>query len=108
MSSHIKAVTDATFEQEVLNSTKPVLVDFWAEWCGPCRALGPVFHEVADSHHEKVTFVKINIDENPQTPSKYGVMSIPTLILFKNGLVEATKMGLQTKSELSAFVDGNI
>ena len=108
MSTHTKAVTDAGFEQDVLNSSKPVLVDFWAEWCGPCRALTPVFNDVAESHHEKVTFVKINIDENPKTPSKYGVMSIPTLILFKNGLVEATKMGLLTKSELSAFVDGNI
>lgn len=108
MSIHTKAVTDASFEQDVLNSAKPVLVDFWAEWCGPCRALTPVFNEVAESHHEKVTFVKVNIDENPQTPSKYGVMSIPTLILFKNGLVEATKMGLMNKSELSAFVEGNI
>lgn len=108
MSTHIKAVTDASFEQDVLNSSKPVLVDFWAEWCGPCRALTPVFNDVAESHHDKVTFVKINIDENAQTPSKYGVMSIPTLILFKNGLVEATKMGLMTKSELSAFIDGNI
>ena len=108
MSTHTKAVTDASFEQDVLNSSKPVLVDFWAEWCGPCRALTPIFNDVAEIHHEKVTFVKINIDENPKTPSKYGVMSIPTLILFKNGLVEATKMGLLTKSELSAFVDGNI
>ena len=108
MSEQVKAITEANFEQDVLNSGKPVLIDFWAEWCGPCRALTPIFNDVAESHHEKVTFVKINIDENPKTPSKYGVMSIPTLILFKNGLVEATKMGLLTKSELSAFVDGNI
>lgn len=108
MSEHIKSVTDANFEQEVLKSSKPVIVDFWAEWCGPCRALGPVFAEVAGTHHEQVSFVKINIDENPQTPSQYGVMSIPTLIIFKNGQVEAMKMGLLTKSQLVAFVDSNI
>ncbi len=108
MSEHLKAITDTTFEQEVLNSTKPVLVDFWAEWCGPCRALGPIFEEVAGQYTDKVTFAKINIDENPQTPSKYGVMSIPTLILFKNGQVEAIKMGLLSKSQLSAFLDSNI
>jgi thioredoxin 1 len=107
MSDHIKTVTDSSFEQDVLNAAKPVLVDFWAEWCGPCRALGPILEEVAASYGEKVTFAKINIDENPQTPSKYGVMSIPTLILFKNGQVEAVKMGLLSKSQLSAFVDSN-
>lgn len=108
MSEHIKSVTDANFEQEVLKSSKPVIVDFWAEWCGPCRALGPVFAEVAGTHHEQVSFVKINIDESPETPSQYGVMSIPTLIIFKNGQVEAMKMGLLTKSQLVAFVDSNI
>lgn len=108
MSEHIKSVTDGNFAQEVLKSTKPVIVDFWAEWCGPCRALGPVFAEVANSHHEQISFVKINIDENPETPSQYGVMSIPTLIIFKNGQVEAMKMGLLTKSQLVAFVDSNI
>ncbi len=108
MSEYVKAVQDSSFEHDVLNHHKPVLVDFWAEWCGPCRALGPIFHEVAQSHHEKVSFVKINIDENQQTPAKYGVMSIPTLILFKNGQVQATRMGLLSKSELSAFIDSNI
>ena len=107
MSEHIKTVTDASFDQDVLNSGKPVLVDFWAEWCGPCRALTPILEEVAASYGEKITVAKVNIDENPQTPSKYGVMSIPTLILFKNGQVEAIKMGLLSKSQLSAFVDSN-
>lgn len=107
MSQHIKTVTDANFEQEVLNANKPTLVDFWAEWCGPCRALTPILEEVAEGYQDKVVFAKMNIDENPETPSKYGVMSIPTLILFKNGQVESIKMGLMSKSQLSAFVDSN-
>lgn len=108
MSEHIKAVTDGNFEQDVLNASKPVLIDFWAEWCGPCRALGPVLEEVAASYADKLIVGKVNIDENPQTPSKYGVMSIPTLILFNNGQVVAIKMGLLSKSELSAFIDSHL
>lgn len=108
MSDLIKEITDSSFEQEVLNSDKLVLIDFWAEWCGPCRALTPILEEVAATHNDKVIFGKINIDENPQTPSKYGVMSIPTLILFKNGQVEAVKMGLLSKSQLSAFIESNL
>ncbi|RUR12578.1 thioredoxin [Legionella sp. km772] len=107
MSDHIKVVTDGSFEQDVIQSTKPVLVDFWAEWCGPCRALTPILEDVAATHSKDVTFAKINIDENPQAPSKFGVMSIPTLILFKNGQVEAVKMGLLTKSQLSAFIESH-
>ena len=108
MSEHIKTVSDASFDQDVLNAAKPVLVDFWAEWCGPCRALTPILEEVAATHSTELTFAKINIDENPQAPSKYGVMSIPTLMIFKNGELVATKMGLLSKSQLLAFVDSTV
>ena len=108
MSEHVKNITEADFEQEVLNSGKPVLVDFWAEWCGPCRALAPIFEEIAGTYNKQVTFGKVNIDDSSQIASKYGVMSIPTLILFKNGEVEAVKMGLLSKSQLSAFLEGHL
>jgi|TARA_R110002126_G_scaffold110918_2_gene248558 thioredoxin 1 len=108
MSNHVKTVTDNNFETEVLNATQPVLVDFWAPWCGPCRAFAPTFEEAAESYSDKVTFAKINIDDSPETPSKYGVMSIPTLLLIKNGQVKATKMGSLSKSQLVAFIDSNI
>ncbi len=108
MSNAIKAVTDADFASTVLQSSQPVLVDFWAPWCGPCRALTPILEELAASHTDQVTIAKINIDENPQTPSQYGVMSIPTLILYKNGQVLATQTGLLSKSQLSAFIDSHL
>lgn len=108
MTDNIKIITDASFEADVLNASKPVIIDFWAEWCGPCRALTPIFTEVATTMHNQVTFGKINIDEHPQLASKYGVMSIPTLILFKNGEVVTVKMGLLSRSQLIAFIEEHI
>jgi thioredoxin 1 len=101
-------VSDSEFEQKVLKSDLPVLVDFWAEWCGPCKMIAPILDEIADTYAGKLTVAKLNIDDNPATPPKYGIRGIPTLMLFKNGNVEATKVGAVSKSQLSAFIDGNI
>ncbi len=100
-----KAVSDATFEADVLKSDKPVLVDFWAEWCGPCKMIGPFVDELATELGEKVEVRKLNIDENPQTPSRYGVRGIPTLMVFKGGQVAATKIGAMQKSQLFQWVE---
>lgn len=106
MSANIQAVTDANFDAEVLKSATPVLVDFWAEWCGPCKMIAPVLEELAKDYAGKIKFTKLNVDENSHTPAKYGIRGIPTLIVFKNGNVEATKVGALSKSQLAAFLDG--
>jgi thioredoxin 1 len=108
VSEQILYLTDDTFEQEVINSANPVLVDYWAEWCGPCKMIAPILEEVASEYTGKVKIAKLNIDENPQTPPRYGIRGIPTLMLFKNGNVEATKVGALSKSQLTAFLDSNI
>ncbi|MDM7944745.1 thioredoxin TrxA [Oceanibaculum nanhaiense] len=101
-------VTDNSFETDVLNADKPVVVDFWAEWCGPCKMIAPILDELAGEMGGKVTIAKLNIDENPSTPQKYGVRGIPTLMLFKNGQVAATKIGAMPKSALFQWVESNI
>ncbi len=108
MSNNIVYVTDQTFDDEVLKDGGPVLVDFWAEWCGPCKMIAPILDEIADEYAGKVRVTKLNIDENPATPPKYGIRGIPTLMLFKDGNVEATKVGAVSKSQLTAFLDSNI
>ncbi|MFQ6021622.1 MAG: thioredoxin TrxA [Acidiferrobacterales bacterium] len=108
MSQGIVHVTDESFETEVLKSDDPVLVDYWADWCGPCKMIAPVLEELASEYAGKLKVAKLNIDENPDTPPKYGIRGIPTLMLFKNGNVEATKVGAVSKSQLSAFIDGNL
>jgi len=105
MSEHITAITDDNFEEDVLKSDTPVLVDYWAEWCGPCKAIAPALDELASEYAGKIKIVKMNVDENPNTPPKYGIRNIPTLMLFKNGTVEATKLGALSKSQLSEFID---
>ncbi|ROH84106.1 thioredoxin TrxA [Pseudomethylobacillus aquaticus] len=108
MSEHITHLSDAGFEQEVLQSQLPVLVDYWAEWCGPCKMIAPILDEISKEYAGRLKVAKLNIDENQQTPPKYGIRGIPTLMLFKNGNVEATKVGALSKSQLTAFIDSNI
>ena len=108
MSENILHVTDSSFEDEVLKSDIPVLVDYWAEWCGPCKMIAPILDELSGDYGDKVKIAKLNIDENPDTPPKYGIRGIPTLMLFKGGNVEATKVGALSKSQLTAFIDSNL
>ena len=108
MSVHIHYVTDANFESEVLQSASPVLVDYWAEWCGPCKMIAPILDEVAKEYGGKLKVAKLNIDENQETPAKYGIRGIPTLMLFKGGNIEATKVGALSKSQLAAFIDSHL
>ena len=108
MSSHILYVSDSSFDDEVLKAPGPVLVDYWAEWCGPCKMIAPILDEIATEYAGTIKVAKLNIDENPQTPPRYGIRGIPTLMLFKNGNVEATKVGALSKSQLTAFIDSNI
>lgn len=108
MSENIQEVTDQSFDEDVLQSDKPVLVDYWAEWCGPCKAIAPVLEEIARDYSDRLRVAKLNIDDNPDTPPRYGIRGIPTLMLFKNGNVEATKVGAVSKSQLTAFIDSNV
>ena len=104
----IKHVSDSSFEADVLQSDKPVLVDYWAEWCGPCKMIAPALDQIASEYQGRLKVAKLNIDENQATPPKYGIRGIPTLMIFKNGNLEATKVGALSKTQLAAFIDSNI
>ena len=108
MAEHIIHISDESFEQEVLQSERPVLIDYWAEWCGPCKMIAPVLDEIATEYSDRLKVVKLNIDDNPQTPPKYGIRGIPTLMVFKDGQVEATKVGAVSKAQLTAFLDDSL
>ena len=105
---HIVHTSDGNFDQDVLKADRPVLLDFWAEWCGPCKMIAPILDEIATEYKDRLRIAKLNIDENPHTPPKYGIRGIPTLILFKNGTVEAQKVGAVSKSQLAAFLESNL
>ncbi len=108
MSTSIIAVSDDSFEKDVMNAQLPVLVDFWAEWCGPCKMIAPILDDIAKTYQGRLTVAKINIDDNAATPQKFGVRGIPTLMLFKNGELESTKVGAISKSQLTAFLDSHL
>ena len=108
MAEQIVHISDESFEEEVLQSERPVLIDYWAEWCGPCKMIAPVLDEIATEYSDRLKVVKLNIDDNPQTPPKYGIRGIPTLMVFKNGQVEATKVGAVSKAQLTAFLDDSL
>jgi len=108
VSDNIVHTSDGAFEADVVNSDKPVLLDFWAEWCGPCKMIGPLLDEAATEYADKLSVVKINIDENPNTPQKFGIRSIPTLMIFKDGAPQAQKLGAMSKSQLIEFLDSNL